>query len=110
MGKTRDLFKKIRDIKGTFHAKMDTIKDRNVCSRQHCTEFPKKDNDLRKGNNIQKVGELLELMNGFSYRSIKQQQILENNFIKINTNFNIIKNILNACRNLVNEIYARYVH
>ena len=30
MGKTRDLFKKIRDTKGTFYAKMDTIKDRNV--------------------------------------------------------------------------------
>ena len=29
MGKTRDLFKKIRDIKGPFHAKMGTIKDRN---------------------------------------------------------------------------------
>ena len=29
MGKTRDLFKKIRDTKGTFHAKMDRIKDRN---------------------------------------------------------------------------------
>ena len=29
MGKTRDLFKKIRDTKGTFHAKMSTIKDRN---------------------------------------------------------------------------------
>ena len=29
MGKTRDLFNKIRDIKGTFNAKMDTIKDRN---------------------------------------------------------------------------------
>ena len=29
MGKTRDLFKKIRDIKGTLHAKMCTIKDRN---------------------------------------------------------------------------------
>ena len=29
MGKSRDLFKKIRDTKGTFHAKMDTIKDRN---------------------------------------------------------------------------------
>ena len=29
MGKTRDLFKKIRDTKGTFHTKMDTIKDRN---------------------------------------------------------------------------------
>ena len=29
MGKTRDLFKKITDTKGTFHAKMDSIKDRN---------------------------------------------------------------------------------
>ena len=29
MGKTRDLFKKIRDTKGAFHAKMGTIKDRN---------------------------------------------------------------------------------
>ena len=28
MGKTRDLFKKIRDTKGTFHAKMDSIKDK----------------------------------------------------------------------------------
>ena len=30
MGKTRDLFKKIRDTKGIFHAKMGSIKDRNV--------------------------------------------------------------------------------
>ena len=29
MGKSRDLFKKMRDTKGTFHAKMGTIKDRN---------------------------------------------------------------------------------
>ena len=29
MGKTKDLFKKIRDTKGTFHAKMGSIKDRN---------------------------------------------------------------------------------
>ena len=29
MGKTRDLFKNIRDTKGTFHAKMDSIRDRN---------------------------------------------------------------------------------
>ena len=35
MGKTRDLFKKIRDIKGTFHAKMGSIKDRNYI---HLTE------------------------------------------------------------------------
>ena len=32
MGKTRELFKKIGDIKGTFHAKMGTIKDRNAKS------------------------------------------------------------------------------
>ena len=30
MGKTRDLLKKIRDAKGTFHAKMGTIKDKNI--------------------------------------------------------------------------------
>ena len=35
MGKTGDLFKKIRDAKGTFHAKMDTIKNRNG---MHLTE------------------------------------------------------------------------
>ena len=35
MGKTRDLFKKIRDTKGTFHVKMGTIKDRNG---MHLTE------------------------------------------------------------------------
>ena len=35
MGKTRDLFKKIRDSKGTFHAKMGSIKDRNG---MHLTE------------------------------------------------------------------------
>ena len=33
MGKTRDLFKKIRDTKVTFHAKMGTIKDRNSTDR-----------------------------------------------------------------------------
>ena len=35
MGKTRDLFKKVRDTKGTFHAKMGTIKDRKG---MHLTE------------------------------------------------------------------------
>ena len=34
MGKTRDLFKKIRDIKGTFQAKMGSIKDRNIINRR----------------------------------------------------------------------------
>ena len=41
MGKTRDLFKKIRDTKGTFHAQMDTIKNRNGM-------------DLREAENIKK--------------------------------------------------------
>ena len=41
MGKTRDLFKKIRDTKGTFHAKMGSIKDRNGM-------------DLTKAENIKK--------------------------------------------------------
>ena len=53
MGKSRDLFKKMRDTKGTFHAKMGSIKDRNgidlteaddIKKRwQECTELYKKD-------------------------------------------------------------------
>ena len=42
MGKTRDLFKKIRDTKGTFHAKMGSIKDRNGM-------------DLTEADNIKKM-------------------------------------------------------
>ena len=38
MGKTRDLFKKIRETKGTFHAKMGTIKDRNGMDLQEEVE------------------------------------------------------------------------
>ena len=48
MGKTRDLFKKIRDTKGTFHAKMGTIKDRNGM-------------DLTKAEDIKKCQEYREL-------------------------------------------------
>ena len=42
MGKTRDLFKKIRDTKETFHAKMGTIKDRNVMDLTETEELYKK--------------------------------------------------------------------
>ena len=42
MGKTRDLFKKIRDTKGTFHAKMGTIKDRNVMDLTKAEDIKKK--------------------------------------------------------------------
>ena len=42
MGKTRDLFKKIRDTKGTFYAKMGTIKDRNVMDLTEAEDIKKR--------------------------------------------------------------------
>ena len=42
MGKTRDLFKKIRDIKGMFHAKMGSIKDRNGMDLTEAEDIKKK--------------------------------------------------------------------
>ena len=48
MGKTRDLFKKIQDTKGTFHAKMGSIKDRN------CMDLQKQKILRRGGKNTQK--------------------------------------------------------
>ena len=42
MGKTRDLFKKIRDIKGTFHAKMGPVKDRNGIDLTEAEDTKKK--------------------------------------------------------------------
>ena len=42
MGKIRDLFKKIRDTRETFHAKMGTIKDRNVMDLTETEELYKK--------------------------------------------------------------------
>ena len=47
MGKTRDLFKKIRDTKGTFHAKMGSIKDRNFMD-------PKEAEDIKRWQEIYK--------------------------------------------------------
>ena len=42
MEKTRELFKNIRDTKGTFHAKMGTIKDRNVMALTEAEETKKR--------------------------------------------------------------------
>ena len=42
MGKTRDLFKKIRDSKGTFHAKMGSIKDRNRRNLREAEDIKKR--------------------------------------------------------------------
>jgi len=60
MGKTRNLFKKIRDTKGTFHAKMDSIKDRNGRNLTEAEDIKKRwqeyteelyKNDLHDPNN-----------------------------------------------------------
>ena len=48
MGKTRNLFKKIRDAKGTFHAKMGSIKDRNEM------DLTEPEDTKRGGKNTQK--------------------------------------------------------
>ena len=42
MGRTRDLFKKIRDTKGTFHAKMGSIKDRNCMDLTEAEDIEKR--------------------------------------------------------------------
>ena len=49
MGKTRDLFKKIKDIKGTFHAKMDLIKDRNGIDLAEAEDIKKRWQEYTEG-------------------------------------------------------------
>ena len=48
MGKTRDLFKKIRDTKGTFHAKMGSIKDRNAMDLTKAEDIKKRWKNIQK--------------------------------------------------------------
>ena len=49
MGKTRDLFKKIRDTKGTFHAKMGSIKDRNGVDLTEAEDIKKRWQEYTEG-------------------------------------------------------------
>ena len=49
MGKTRDLFMKIRDTKGTFHAKMGSIKDRNGLDLTEAEDIKKRWQEYREG-------------------------------------------------------------
>jgi len=49
IGKTRDLFKKIRDIKGTFHAKMGTIKHRNGMGLTEAEDIKKRWQEYTEG-------------------------------------------------------------
>ena len=48
MGKTRDLFKKLRDTKGTFHAKMGSIKDRNCMDLTEVEDIKKRCKNTQK--------------------------------------------------------------
>ena len=48
MGKIRDLFKKIKDTKGTFHAKMGTIKDRNGMNLREAEDIKKRWHNTQK--------------------------------------------------------------
>ena len=48
MGRTRDLFKKIRDTKGTFHAKMGSIKDRNCMDLKEAEDIKKRWQEYRE--------------------------------------------------------------
>ena len=48
MGKTRDIFKKIRDTKGTFHAKMGSIKDRNGMDLTEAEDIKRGSKDKQK--------------------------------------------------------------
>ena len=48
MGKTRDLFKKVRDTKGTFHANMGSIKDRNRMDLTEAEDIKKRGQEYRR--------------------------------------------------------------
>ena len=50
IGKTRDLFKKVRDTKGTFHAKMGSIKDRNGMNLKKAEDIKKRWQEYTKLN------------------------------------------------------------
>ena len=54
MGKARDLFKKIRDTKGTFHAKMGLIKDRNSMDLIEAEDIKKRWQERIHGRTVQK--------------------------------------------------------
>ena len=55
MGKTRDLFKKIRDTKGTFHAKMGSIKDRNGLDLTEAEDISRRRGGKNRQNYTKKI-------------------------------------------------------
>ena len=84
MGKTRDLFKKIRDTKGTFHAKIGTIKDRNGMDLTEAEDIKKRWQEYterKKVKSLSRVQLFCNTMNcsrpGFYVHGILQARILE---------------------------------
>ena len=55
MGKTRDLFKKVRDTKGTFHAKMGLIKNRNGMDLTEAEDIKKRWQEYTQKNYTKKI-------------------------------------------------------
>ena len=55
MGKTRDLFKKIRDTKGTFHSKIGIINDRNTMDLTEAGDIKKRWQEYKKKNYTKKI-------------------------------------------------------
>ena len=55
MGKTSDLFKKIRDSKGTFHAKMGSIKDRNGMNLTEAVDIKKRWQEYTEEYNTRRI-------------------------------------------------------
>ena len=108
MGKTRDLFKKITDTKGTFHAKMGTIKDRNgmdlteaedIKKRwQECTELYKRDlhdSDNHNGGITHLEPDILECDLKWALGSITTNKVSGGDGIPLEL-FQIIKDAVNV--------------
>ena len=62
MGKTRDLFKKIGDTKGTFHAKMGSIKDRHGMDLTEAVDIKKRWQEYTEGKNARKQCNCLRML------------------------------------------------
>ena len=96
IGKTRDLFKKIRDIKGTFHAKMGSIRDRNKNIQKNYTKKDLHDPDNHDGviNHLEPdilecevkwalVSITMNKVSGGDGISVELFQILNNDAVKV---------------------------
>ena len=81
MGKTRDLFKKIRDIKGTFHTQTGTIKKRNGMDLTEGEDIKRRYTEYTESEVAQSYPTLCDSMNcklsSFSIHGIFQARVLE---------------------------------